>query len=85
MKDIHYAIPPFYFAIGGVFFAPVYNYLTRDMMFNEKSKPLIANRDVTKDPDGKIPSVHYDNTTIILILLASFFSFLGQVFMSRAF
>lgn len=83
--DVHYAVPPFWFALGGVFFGPILMVMTRNMMYPEVSKKIVDGRDVSKDPDGKVPTTVYDGVSIAYILVASFVSFLGQVFISKAF
>ena len=32
-KDVHYAVPPFWFALGGVFFGPIIMAFTRGPMY----------------------------------------------------
>ena len=71
MKDgIHYAISPFYFAVGCSIMSP----LMYVIMQNPKShspKPIFTTR--------------IDNYTIFLLIIESLISFLGQNFNSRAY
>lgn len=50
-KDVHYAVPPFWFAFGGVLFAPMLTAATRHIMYpyGVTESSIIKGRDVSRD------------------------------------
>ena len=67
---MHWAIAPFWYAIGCTFWSQIVFYIQLNGSHND---------------DPSKTSAVYDFKTIWLITLASVFSFFGQVFQSRAF
>lgn len=75
-QGIHYCISPFWFASGCTFMSPLFYVLAHKLHWKEPSPAEMA--------ESQMPAV-YDWVVILLIGVVSVITFLGQVFMSRAF